>query len=175
MNIVHTEASCGWGGQEIRILEESRGLIERGHAVCVLCPPESRIFEEGPKRGVPTIALPIGRKNLKGLFALRRWLKQNPVDVINTHSSTDSWLIAMRPGTRRTLPNTLLGQILEKVKHAQARIRAKVEHPFRIVKRKFEYLKTRYSGMAKNSAQIVTLFALANLYHARYHLGVIRL
>ena len=33
MNIVHTEASCGWGGQEIRILEESRGLIERGHAV----------------------------------------------------------------------------------------------------------------------------------------------
>lgn len=37
MNIVHTEASCGWGGQEIR-LEESRGLIERGHAVWVLCP-----------------------------------------------------------------------------------------------------------------------------------------
>ena len=95
MNIVHTEASCGWGGQEIRILEESRGLIERGHAVWVLCPAESRIFEEGPKRGVPTIALPIGRKNLKGLFALRRFLKQNPVDVINTHSSTDTWLTAL--------------------------------------------------------------------------------
>lgn len=48
MNILHTEASCGWGGQEIRILEEARGLIERGHEVRVVCPPESRIFEEGP-------------------------------------------------------------------------------------------------------------------------------
>jgi len=104
MNIVHTEASCGWGGQEIRILEESRGLIERGHAVWVLCPAESRIYEEGPKRGVPTIALPIGRKNLKGLFALRRWLKQNPVDVINTHSSTDSWLAALACQTLKNAP-----------------------------------------------------------------------
>ncbi len=104
MNIVHTEASCGWGGQEIRILEEARGLIERGHQVRVLCPAESRIFEEGPRRGVPTIALPIGRKNLKGLFALRRWLKQNPVDVINTHSSTDSWLAALACKTLRNAP-----------------------------------------------------------------------
>ncbi len=104
MNIVHTEASCGWGGQEIRILEESRGFIERGHNVCVLCPAESRIYEEGPKRGVPTIALPIGRKNLKGLFALRRWLKQNPVDVINTHSSTDSWLAALACQTLKNAP-----------------------------------------------------------------------
>ena len=85
-----------------------------------------------------------------------------------------TWHIAMRPGTRRALPNTPLGQILEKLEYAKARIRAKVEHPFRIVKRQFGYLKTRYSGMAKNSAQIVTLFALANLYHARYHLGAVR-
>jgi glycosyltransferase involved in cell wall biosynthesis len=104
MNIIHTEASCGWGGQEIRILEESRGLIERGHTVRVLCPPESRIFTEGPKRGVETIALPIGRKNLKGLFALRRWLKNNRVDVINTHSSTDTWLAALACKTLRKPP-----------------------------------------------------------------------
>ncbi len=104
MNIIHTEASCGWGGQEIRILEESRGLIERGHSVCVLCPAESHIYEEGPKRGVPTLALPIGRKNLKGLFALRHWLRHNPVDVINTHSSTDSWLAALACKTLRKAP-----------------------------------------------------------------------
>ncbi len=104
MNIVHTEASCGWGGQEIRILEESRGLIERGHAVCVLCPAESRIYEEGPKRGVPTIALPIARKNLKGLLALRHWLRHNPVDVLNTHSSTDSWLAALACQTLKNAP-----------------------------------------------------------------------
>ncbi|MDA0190295.1 MAG: hypothetical protein OSW77_08200, partial [Proteobacteria bacterium] len=44
MKIVHTEASCGWGGQEIRILEEARGLAARGHDVQLLCPPEARIF-----------------------------------------------------------------------------------------------------------------------------------
>ncbi len=85
-----------------------------------------------------------------------------------------TWHIAMRPGTRRALPDTPLGQTLEKIEHAQAHIRAKVEHPFRIVKRQFGYLKTRYRGLAKNTAQVVTLFALANLYHARYHLGAIR-
>lgn len=104
MRIVHTEASCGWGGQEIRILEESAGLIERGHEVAVLCPAESHIYQEGPRRGVQTIALPIGRKNLKGFLALRRWLGNHAVDVVNTHSSTDSWLAALACRTLRNPP-----------------------------------------------------------------------
>lgn len=104
MNILHTEASCGWGGQEIRILEESRGLIERGHSVSILCPTESRIYKEASKHSVPATALPIGNKNLKGLFAIRRWLKQNPVDVINTHSSTDTWLTALACKTLHSPP-----------------------------------------------------------------------
>ena len=85
-----------------------------------------------------------------------------------------TWHIALRPGTRRALPETPLGQLLEKIEYAKARIRAKVEHPFRIVKRQFGYFKTRYRGLAKNSGQIVTLFALANLYQARYRLGAVR-
>jgi len=56
MNIVHTEASCGWGGQEIRILEESRGPIERGHAVCVLCPAR-KIFHKDTTMQNPTLIL----------------------------------------------------------------------------------------------------------------------
>ncbi len=48
-----------------------------------------------------------------------------------------------------------------------ASIRAKVEHPFRVIKRQFGYLKTRYRGLAKNAAQVYTLFALTNLYLAR--------
>lgn len=104
MKIIHTEASLGWGGQEIRILEESRGMIARGHEVLVLCPPEARIFEEAPRRGVPVQALPIGKKRLKGAMALRAWLKANPVDVINTHSSTDSWLAALACKTLANAP-----------------------------------------------------------------------
>jgi glycosyltransferase involved in cell wall biosynthesis len=104
MRIVHTEASCGWGGQEIRILEESRGMIERGHQVTILCPPEARIHAEAQRRGIPVTDLPIGRKRLAGMFALRRWLARHPADVINTHSSTDSWLAALACKTLKKPP-----------------------------------------------------------------------
>jgi glycosyltransferase involved in cell wall biosynthesis len=97
--IVHSEASCGWGGQEIRIIEESLGMLNRGYQVNILCPPESRIYSEAPKQGVAVVALPIGRKNFKGFWAMRRWLQLNPVDILNTHSSTDSWLAALACAT----------------------------------------------------------------------------
>lgn len=77
------------------------------------------------------------------------------------------WHVAMRPGKRKALPDTKWGRLLERAEHAKASIRAKVEHPFRVVKRQFGYVKTRYRGLAKNTGQIVTLFALANLYQAR--------
>ena len=56
---------------------------------------------------------------------------------------------------------------LEKCK---ASIRAKVEHPFRVLKQQFGFTKLRYRGLAKNTAQIVTLFALSNLWMARRQL-----
>lgn len=48
-----------------------------------------------------------------------------------------------------------------------ASVRAKVEHPFRVIKRQFGYVKTRYRGLAKNRAQLFTLFALGNLFQMR--------
>jgi glycosyltransferase involved in cell wall biosynthesis len=95
LTIVHTEASLGWGGQEIRILTEAAGMLRRGHRVTLLCPPEARIYEEALSRAVPVVALPIGRKKLRGVRALRAWFKTHPADVINTHSSTDTWLVAL--------------------------------------------------------------------------------
>jgi IS5 family transposase len=83
---------------------------------------------------------------------------------------TVTWHVALKPGKRRALPETPLGELLEKIEHAKASIRAKVEHPFRVVKRQFGFLKTRYRGLVKNTAQIVTLFALANLFQARHRL-----
>ena len=52
----------------------------------------------------------------------------------------------------------------------KAQIRARVEHPFHVVKNLFHHRKTRYKGLAKNTAQLYSLFALANLYMARKHL-----
>ena len=94
LHIVHTEASLGWGGQEIRILTEAQGMVERGHRVTLLCPREARIHAAARERGLPVEALPIGRKNPGGVFALCRWLIANPPDVVNAHSSTDTWLAA---------------------------------------------------------------------------------
>lgn len=80
------------------------------------------------------------------------------------------WQIAMRLGQRRALPDTKLGRLLNELEWAKAQIRAKVKHPFRVIKRQFGYQKTRYRGLAKNTAQVVTLFALANVYQARRYL-----
>lgn len=84
-----------------------------------------------------------------------------------------SWHIAMRPGKRRLLdpakPIEALTQQLERVK---AGIRARVEHPFRVLKRQFGHAKVRYRGLAKNTAQLHTLFALVNLWLVRRKLLV---
>ncbi|MBK7663023.1 MAG: glycosyltransferase [Sterolibacteriaceae bacterium] len=104
MHIVHTEASCGWGGQELRILSESQGMIARGHNITLICPREARIHDEALARGIEVHALPISRKTLAGVFALRRWLNEHPRDVINTHSSTDSWLAALACSSLRGAP-----------------------------------------------------------------------
>jgi|SRR5581483_1306557 len=82
-----------------------------------------------------------------------------------------NWHIAMRPGKRRALDKSnLVDQLAEQVERIKASIRAKVEHPFRVVKRQFGHVKVRYRGLAKNTAQLHTLFALANLWLARRRL-----
>ena len=104
MRIVHTEASMGWGGQEIRVLDEIEGMRGRGHDVTLIAPETSRIMSEARRRSIPIAALPIGRKRLSGLLAMRRWLAANRVDVVNAHSSTDSWLAALACASLRHAP-----------------------------------------------------------------------
>ncbi|MGF6439980.1 IS5 family transposase [Paraburkholderia youngii] len=78
------------------------------------------------------------------------------------------WHVAMRPGRRRQLDLTdRLDTIFDQIERLKAGIRAKVEHPFRVLKQQFGYTKTRYRGLMKNTAQITTLFALGNLWMAR--------
>ena len=79
-----------------------------------------------------------------------------------------NWHVAMRPGKRKLLDkSTPMGAILDQLERAKARIRAKVEHPFRVIKRQFGHVKVRYRGLAKNTAQLHTLFALSNLWMVR--------
>lgn len=84
------------------------------------------------------------------------------------------WHTSMRPGKRRALnKNTALGGVLERIEKLKASVRAKVEHPFRVIKRQFGYTKVRYRGLFKNTQQLVTLFMLSNLWMARRALMLI--
>ena len=78
------------------------------------------------------------------------------------------WYIAMRPGKRRALDkNDEADALLDQAEKLKASVRAKVEHPFRVVKRQFGFIKVRYRGLKKNTAQLMTLFALSNLWMSR--------
>ena len=95
LRIAHTESSMGWGGQEIRTLTEAQGFIRRGHRVVLYAAPGARIAIEASRFDVPVVTLPIGRKRLHGISRLATRLADDPVDIVNAHSSTDAWLAAL--------------------------------------------------------------------------------
>ena len=81
------------------------------------------------------------------------------------------WHVAMQPGKRRKLDLTRKwARLLEQAEQLKASVRAKVEHPFHVVKNLFCHKKVRYKGLAKNAAQLFSLFALANLVIAKRRL-----
>ncbi|MDV7214115.1 IS5 family transposase [Azotobacter beijerinckii] len=83
------------------------------------------------------------------------------------------WQIAARRSTyKKHGKRSVLYRVKRRIEKAKAQMRAKVEHPFRVIKRQFGYVKVRFRGLAKNTAQLVTLFALSNLWMARKHLLV---
>jgi glycosyltransferase involved in cell wall biosynthesis len=104
LRLLHTEASCGWGGQELRVLAEARGMLERGHEVWLAAPPESRIVAEAARRSIPCVALPIARKGFTGVFALRSLVARRRIELINSHSSTDAWLAALALASLSSAP-----------------------------------------------------------------------
>jgi len=81
------------------------------------------------------------------------------------------WHVAMHPGKRRALDKTrTIDRLIDQIERLKASIRAKVEHPFRVIKRQFGHVKLRYRGSKKDTAPPTTLFALSNLWMARRHL-----
>ena len=96
LHILHTEAAAGWGGQEIRVLQETQLLLERGHRVSLVCrsgsPLEARAKSISNIR-FQLLAIPMkSALSLKVLINLYSYISKNNIDVIHTHSSIDSWL-----------------------------------------------------------------------------------
>ena len=77
------------------------------------------------------------------------------------------WHVAAKRNKVRALKNGLLKELTVRLERLKAQVRARVEHPFHIIKNLFRHRKTRYRGLSKNTAQLHSLFALANLFIAR--------
>ncbi|MBS4082681.1 MAG: glycosyltransferase family 4 protein [Rhizobiales bacterium] len=95
MKILHTEASPGWGGQEIRVLDEAEGCIERGHKVWIAGQPHSQIVPASRKRGIETFELPFGRVNFNTVRAMIGLIRQLDPDIVVTHSRNDTWIATL--------------------------------------------------------------------------------
>ena len=90
--ILHTEASMGLGGQELRTLAEMRGFQSKGYRVILACQPDSRILDRARALGFQTHTIKI--RNSLDPFAIASFcklLRKENVSILNTHSSLDSW------------------------------------------------------------------------------------
>jgi glycosyltransferase involved in cell wall biosynthesis len=95
-NILHTESSEGWGGQELRIIQESLEFIKRGYRMMIACQPGSRIHRVAQAERIPVVVLRM-RAAIDPLAVMRsvQVLRTNSIDLVHTHSSIDSWCFSM--------------------------------------------------------------------------------
>jgi IS5 family transposase len=80
------------------------------------------------------------------------------------------WQVAVKRGKIKAMRDGAVKDLLIAVERAKARIRARVEHPFHVIKNLFGHRKVRYKGLVKNTAQLFSLFGLANLALAKKQL-----
>ncbi len=92
INILHTEWSKGWGGQEMRVVAESVSFRERGYQVTIACQPDSLILPHAQEAGIPVIPL-AQKKGFRpaGVLKAMRIIRAYRIDVVHTHSSVDAW------------------------------------------------------------------------------------
>lgn len=93
MRILHLEASTGWGGQEIRILKEAEGMRKRGHDVVFAIAKGGVLATRGRNAGFIVYELNFHKLHWPiTIFSLLRILWKHKIDLLNTHSSLDSWI-----------------------------------------------------------------------------------
>ena len=96
MNILHTQTLFNWGGEQNKTLNEIRFMREMGHNVILFCNPNSQIESIAKEEGFSVIVQEMNKKNFhKSIPAICKAIKNNNIDVVITHGSTDSWVGAV--------------------------------------------------------------------------------
>jgi len=137
LNIMHSEWSNGWGGQEIRILGECQGMAARGHRVAMCGCPEGKLRQAAQAAGLTFHPLAMrGPWDLGAIVGLVRLLKKEGVQVLNTHSSVDGWVGGMAA--------RLAGVASVRTRHLSAKV---PNHPFNFVYRLPQAVSTTGEGI----------------------------
>ena len=93
IRVLHTEWSLGWGGQEIRIINEMISVRDAGVGVFLACRNESVIKKKALENNIHVFTLPFkGNVSLETLFSLRKIIRVHSIDIVNTHSGKDTWV-----------------------------------------------------------------------------------
>jgi len=125
VRIIHTESSTVMGGQERRVLAESLGMRERGHDVWIAATPGGALADRAAETGLEVIPMSFRRPLLPAnALALSSWTRRLQPDVVNSHSSADSWTVAL---ARRLGPRV---GALVRSRHISVRVRPSPRHRF---------------------------------------------
>ena len=139
LNIIHSEWSNGWGGQEIRILTECQGMAARGHRVSLCGCPEGKLRIAAQEAGLTFHPLTMrGPWDLAALGGLVRLLRDQKADILNTHSSVDGWLGGMAA--------RLSGVANVRTRHLSSKV---PNHPFNFVYRLPQAVTTTGEGIRR--------------------------
>jgi IS5 family transposase len=103
----------------------------------------------------------------KAAFADAGYLGVEKREEILSQCPGVEWHVAAKRGRIKAMTEGAIKELTQQLEKLKAQVRARVEHPFHILKNLFRHRKTRYRGLAKNTAQLQSLFALANLFIAR--------
>lgn len=105
--ILHTEASDGWGGQEIRIFEESKRMIQNGHKVILAAPQHSMIYKKFKEHNIPAFQAEFQKKNPVSILKFISIINEIKPDIVNTHSSSDSWVASIAAKLSKCKPKII--------------------------------------------------------------------
>jgi len=117
MNILHTESSNGWGGQEIRILREAEGLRQRGYGIFFAIAKGGGLVAKAKEKGFTVYEINFKKRNaFFNIFKLLKIIHRHDIHVVNTHSSLDAWLggIAARLSNKKIVRTRHLSTAIKK-------------------------------------------------------------